>query len=157
MNLTSAFKDLDYKPSLKVENTGQMSKSLNIPTACLIIYSFNCTSEVGNVIFINPLLLGVLFQIARALRLSCPLNRVLHYKQTGKSVFVYCLEEVWSLPHCRTSQSCPFCTTTGTGLPVVGRDSFLEVMEVALRGVVVVCFLWERVVVKAASGQPTTV
>lgn len=36
--------------------------------------------------------------------------------------------------------------------PVVCRDRFLEVMEVALRGLVVVCFLWERVVVKAASG-----
>lgn len=71
-----------------------MSKSLNIPTASLINYSFNCTSEGGNVIFINPLLLGVLFHIARALRLSCPLNRVLHYKQTGRSVFVYCLEVV---------------------------------------------------------------
>lgn len=39
------------------------------------------------------------------------------------------------------------CITTRTRLPVVSGNSFLEVMEVALRGLVIVCFLWERVVV----------
>lgn len=44
---------------IKVESVGQMSRQLNILTGCLIFYSFNCTSEGGNVIWINPLLLGV--------------------------------------------------------------------------------------------------
>lgn len=44
------------------------------------------------------------------------------------------------------------CRATGAQLPVVSGDSFLEVMEVALRGLVVVYLLWERVVVEAASG-----
>lgn len=45
---------------------------------------------------------------------------------------------------------------TRTQLPVVCRSSFLQVMEVARRGLVVVCFFWKRMVVKAASRQPTT-
>lgn len=44
---------------IKVESEGQMSRQLNILTGCLIFYSFNCASEGGNVIWINPLLLGV--------------------------------------------------------------------------------------------------
>lgn len=44
------------------------------------------------------------------------------------------------------------CRTTRTWLPVVSGDSFLEVMEVALGGLIIICLLWERVVVEAASG-----
>lgn len=44
------------------------------------------------------------------------------------------------------------CGTTRAQLPVVSRDSFLEVMEVVLRGLIIVCLLWKRVVVEAAPG-----
>lgn len=44
----------------------------------------------------------------------------------------------------------------GTQLPVVCRDDFLQVMEVAMRCLIIVCFFRERMVIEAASRQPTT-
>lgn len=87
----------------------------------------------------DPLLLGVVFQLRRAFRISSQLKTVWHYK-THRQDFV---------PRSLILTYSRVCRTTM--LPVVSGDSFLEVMQVALRGLIV-CLLWQRVVVESASG-----
>lgn len=54
-------------------------------------------------------------------------------------------------PHAVMSTSA-VSRATWAALPVVNGASFLEVMEVMLRGLIIICLFWERMVVKSASG-----